>query len=286
MKDRARLYTYYGGKHRLIIEIMKCLPPGEFKVYLELFFGSGATFFALDEERYEKAVINDFDDGVAHLLRMLQTDGIGEEVLECLKHLKVDAIGFLNAKYAEKHYFCEVDDMTKAVMVYQLISQSFDSTRGSFRNDMDQNAYSRQIASGVPLAMEKLRGDVQIENRDATEIIQEYRDEAEAFFFLDPPYVASERKKGARDIYKKEMTDFEHAQMLCSVREIKGKAMICNYDNRLYDELLSGFGWNKYILKEISKPCTNRKDRQSERAVEIIWCNYEIEGREKLPMTK
>lgn len=277
MEDKARLYSYYGGKHRMIKEILEFIfSAGSFEVYLELFFGSGATFFALPPESYKKAVVNDLDDGVAHLLKMLQSKETGEELLERLKNLQVNEIAFRYAKYEERHHFTQVDDMTKAVMVYQLISQSFNATRGSFRKGMGQERYTRQIISGLPLAIERLRGNVQIENCNALELIEAYKDEEKAFFFLDPPYMGSTRKEGARSVYKKEMSVYQHAVFLSALVQIKGKAMVCNYSNALYDDILLGAGWNRYELKETTKPSANRRNRFSQSATEIVWCNYDV----------
>ena len=79
--------------------------------------------------------------------------------------------------------------------------------------------------------------------------------------YADPPYLHSTRKKY---LYKYEMTDNDHLEMLDVLIHHPGPVMISGYENDLYD----------FILKDWTKI---KKDAQAEggaKREECLWMNY------------
>ena len=72
----APLLTYYGGKARLVPQLLPLLP--KHTVYVEPYCGGGALFFAKPTPRVSNAdhyreVLNDHDEGLITLYRVCQT---------------------------------------------------------------------------------------------------------------------------------------------------------------------------------------------------------------------
>ncbi len=82
------------------------------------------------------------------------------------------------------------------------------------------------------------------------------------FIYLDPPYFPSTRKKR---IYKHEMTEEDHKDMLNCILKHPGPVMISGYDNQIYRDTLNGW---------IRQSCPARCEGGQLRT-EVIWMNYE-----------
>lgn len=108
-------------------------------------------------------------------------------------------------------------------------------------------------------AAERLRG-VQIENLPAMELIQRYNT-SDVFIYADPPYLHSTRKKY---LYKYEMTDNDHIEMLEALIAHPGLVMISGYENDLYNSMLRG--WRKIRKETLAEGGIKRE--------EVLWLNY------------
>lgn len=88
----------------------------------------------------------------------------------------------------------------------------------------------------VPKVCERLK-QAQIENIDAIELIKRY-DDTETLLYLDPPYPLKLREK---NMYKHEMADEQHEELLRGVLQSKSKVILSSYDNELYNDTLKGW---------------------------------------------
>lgn len=102
---------------------------------------------------------------------------------------------------------------------------------------------------------------VQIENMPAVELIKRYN-RPYVFIYCDPPYVLGTR---SGRIYKCEMSDDEHIELLIALKEHKGPVMISGYMNDIYSEMLK-----EWDVKTNKSNCEFGKT-----ATEVIWMNYE-----------
>ena len=273
MDSKARLYSYYGGKARLTKEICELLPE-KFDTYVEPFFGSGSVFFALEQDRYKKAVVNDIEEGIIHFLRTLVGEE-GEELVRQLKELDPDEYEFKTAKYLERLRYVRCSPIKKAIYVYITITQSYNCLRKNFRRGMNTERYQNQIAKGLPAAREKLQG-AEILQGDAYDVIMKYKDNPNAVLMIDSPYLPKTRT--APQSYYSELRESDHVRMLLAVRDAKAKCILCGYQEEhdgLYDRyLLSRPNWTAQILKEVAKPCANKRGNMGKKAEEWIWKNY------------
>jgi DNA adenine methylase len=111
------------------------------------------------------------------------------------------------------------------------------------------------------IALRLLR--VQIENREATQVIRLY-DGHDTLFYCDPPYVHSTR--GDAKAYRFEMNDDAHVELATVLNKIKGKAAVSGYRCDLMDALYKG--WRRADAP--AKKCHSIKTLRHE----ALWMNY------------
>lgn len=78
-------------------------------------------------------------------------------------------------------------------------------------------------------------------NRPLSSTLREWN--TQTLFYLDPPY-RFESRKGKRKLYKFELTDEQHTQLLQWAVKVKCMVAISHYPDPVYDELLNQ-GWRK-----------------------------------------
>lgn len=124
-------------------------------------------------------------------------------------------------------------------------------------------ALDKQIAT-VPNNVKsvKFTGSIR-EHLPAAELIKRY-DTPDVFIYADPPYLHGTRKNY---LYKKEMLDKQHEELLEVLVKHQGKVLLSGYENDLYSEVLSG--WKK--VKKETRAEGGRK------RIETLWMNYDIE---------
>lgn len=108
---------------------------------------------------------------------------------------------------------------------------------------------------------------VQIENRDAAEVIQTYGDSEDALIYCDPPYPHGSRSDGTTTTYRFEMTDEEHAELAEVLHDSEAKVAISSYRCDLTEELYGD--WNRIDVQKTAH--TSKESR-----VESLWLNYPI----------
>lgn len=108
----------------------------------------------------------------------------------------------------------------------------------------------------------RLKG-VQIENLPAIELIKRY-DTEDVFIYADPPYLHGTRKNY---LYRYEMNDSMHEDLLKELVRHPGKILLSGYDNDMYNDMLHK--WNK-----VQKSTRAEGGRAR---TETLWMNYDID---------
>lgn len=139
--------------------------------------------------------------------------------------------------------------------------------RNGFRSSQQSNSpYTTKAWNELPETLKqatKRLKNAQIENLSAIEIINRYNTD-DVFIYADPPYLLDTRKGY---LYKHEMTDEQHIELLKTLVKHPGKVMISGYENDLYNGILKG--WEK-----ARKNTTAEKGLQRQ---EVIWMNYKMD---------
>ena len=141
--------------------------------------------------------------------------------------------------------------------------------KNGFRSSQQKNSPQTaklwdEFPEVITIASERLKR-AQIENLPAIELINRYNTK-DVFIYADPPYLHGTRKGY---LYKHEMTNQEHVELLEVLLKNPGKVLLSGYDSELYNAMLSG--WNKVS-----------KDTQVENGLkrtEVLWMNYQLQMR-------
>lgn len=224
---------YPGGKWRIADWIISQFPAH--KVYCEPFFGSGGVFFNKTPSKLE--TINDIDGNVVNLFKVCR-----ERPAELAAVLELTP--WSRKEYKNCYDMTFGDEVERARRTVVRFHQSFgtsNSSLSSWRNVRTARgprvtAQWRELPQIVFNVCERLK-DAQIENIDALALIERYS-HPDTLLYIDPPYLQSIRK---RNLYKYEMKDSRHVELLELLKASKSKVCLSAYDNELYNDMLDGW---------------------------------------------
>lgn len=135
--------------------------------------------------------------------------------------------------------------------IYSLITRPHGFN--SVLNDLDAEVHKKLL--------QKYTG-VCVLNENAIDLLKNWRFIEDEFIFLDPPYHHSTRPN-AMELYKHEMTNDDHIQLLNAVQDLKCNIMIIHPKCDLYDSVLSS--WRKIEVKVRYHKKTS---------LEVLYMNY------------
>jgi 16S rRNA G966 N2-methylase RsmD len=123
--------------------------------------------------------------------------------------------------------------------------------------DADAGAVSNLRALDLP--------SVKVMLGDGVEFLKSYPWRGREFVYLDPPYVMSARRQ-SRPIYRCEMTDAQHVELLRTLQLIPPEVMvmISGYHSEMYARALSH--WRLVTFEAMT--------RGGRTATEHVWMNY------------
>lgn len=265
----------YGGKFSHLSFILPQLPKTH--EYIEPFGGSGAVL--INREPSPVETYNDINGDIVNFFKVLREQR--EELLE-----KISLTPFSRQelkKAVEEKGNDDLSDVERARLFFVRAGQ----TRSGLAQDATPGRWayckstSRRNMSGAVSRyhgrLEKLYDvadrlrRVQIENKDALEIIERY-DGEEALFYCDPPYPHEVR--GDTSSYGNEMDEDDHRELAEVLRNCEGKVAVSGYQCDLYEELFEDRGWNRVDAEE--KTMHTTKDTRQES----LWLNYEPPNRD------
>ena len=260
------LIRYHGAKFRIAHWIISQMP--NHVCYTEAF--GGAAGVLLQKPRSYAEVYNDLDGDIVNLFRVMRDSSSREKLIEQLVLTPYAREEFENA------WKSTTDDIERArrlIIRAQMGFGSAGATKGitGFRIDTKrQYGTAQSLWATYPeqLAMigQRLSG-VLIENRSAIQILKDH-DAETTLHYVDPPYVHDTRYAGAKTgrVYRHEMNDDQHAELLETLLGLKGMVMLSGYQSDLYDDVLTG--WKKLEIKaRISS------GRGTDTRTECLWMN-------------
>lgn len=261
---------WYGGKFSHLNWLLPLLP----KCYhfCEPFGGSAAVLLNRDPSPIE--TYNDIDGDVVTFFKVLRDKP--DELIEKLVFTPFSQEEFKEAY--EMRGRKDLPDIEKARLFFIRAEQvriglAQTSTAGRWawcrltsRRGMS-GAVSRWLnrIDALWAVAERLRR-VQIENRDAIEVIRRY-DSPETLFYLDPPYPHDSR--GDIRAYSYEMTEEDHKKLSELLHSVRAKVAISGYLSPLTQQLYDD--WTR-----IDAPPAIIHSAKEPR-VESLWINYRVE---------
>lgn len=241
---------WVGGKNRLKKHIIPLIPE-DTERYVEVFGGAGWVLFGKEQYPNQIEVFNDIDGNLINLYQQIKynCDELQKEV------------DWLQSRELFSEYRHQIEsnalltDIQRAARYLYIIKCSFGSTKSSFAtapknicNIIDKlQKYQKRLSKVI------------IENRDFESLVKTY-DRPKALFYLDPPYVETEKYYNA---FNFRISDHERLNAL--LRTIKGRFILsyndCDFIRELYKDyniisidrpnLLSSNTKNRNIFKKL-----------------------------------
>lgn len=260
LRKRGAIKTilkYPGAKNRIAGWICGFIPKHD--VYLEPFAGSLAIFFNKCPARIE--TLNDLDGDVVNYFQVLRENP--EQLAEQLRLTPFSRDEYNNSFIDNKNDTAIEKARKFAVKCWQGFGCSNHYRNGFRSSQQSSSPHCTKEWRGLPdrlIKASKRLLNAQIENLPATEIIQRYNT-PDVFIYADPPYLTGTRKS---NLYKHEMSDKDHEELLLLLLDHPGKVIISGYENDMYNNFLKG--WHKEHKRTQAETGTIR--------VETIWMNY------------
>jgi DNA adenine methylase len=235
------------------------------RIYVEPY--GGAASVLLQKAKSYAEVYNDLDGEVVNLFRVCRESST--ELLEAIKLTPFARDEFeLSYKETDDNVERARRTIIRSFMGFGSGLQSWQRT--GFRANSNRSGTTpakdwANFPDALECIIERLKGVV-IENRNGIEVMLSHDTET-TLHYLDPPYVKDTRYKGQKTkVYKHEMDDKDHSEILGTILNLKGMVVLSGYDNELYNDILKG--WSKVTRKAYAD---GAKDR-----VECLWLNDKV----------
>lgn len=279
-ENAGPVLRYPGSKHSLARRIVQMMP--RHRRYLEPFMGSAAVLLAKPRSRDE--IVNDRDDDIVNLFRILRDDALRAELVEAVEL----------TPYAEAELkvlggaATPTDDAVERARRF-LVRSWFDIAglrphghASSMRVPGPKTPQHRpasvwdKLPERISCAGRRLAG-VEVLSRDAISLIESQND-PRVLIYADPPYLHSTRQ--SKSYYRHEMTDCDHERLLYALRRHPGPVLLSGYDSALYRSELESTGWRRHEM-----PGRAQNIRPGDPAKkEIVWANPAASGHAGDPM--
>jgi DNA adenine methylase len=260
------LIRWAGGKGRQINDLLPLIPRS--RIYVEP-FGGGASLL-LNKERSEVEVYNDLDGALVNLFQVIREPDTFAEFERLISFMP-----YSREEFGRSLSFDGLaDPVRRAVAFYTVINQSISGKRLARKGDWARgrldNLAARWCERQEYLAFihERIR-HVQIESRDALDILQEW-DTDETTFYCDPPYVLETRSK--RKYYAIEPGDDYHRSLVDVLLNVRGAVVLSGYNHPVYQRLLDQGWWTDTYGTQATMEVVQEGGKKQPR-VEIVYRN-------------
>lgn len=251
---------YFGGKWRLAPWIISHFP--EHLCYVEPFAGGASVLLRKEASRSE--VLNDVDGEVVNFWTVLRTRT--EEFIR-----EVELTPF-SREEADLAYQVADDPLERARRLFIRSWQQRGGPRSQWKSGWRHSAGIGR--ANIPASdwsktdhLWNIAGrlkTVQIENDEASDVIERF-DREGTLFYVDPPYLPESRsKRWSKTAYKHEMTEQDHKALAEVLRGVKGSVIVSGYASPLYEDLYRG--WDRDEMETMADSHLG-----AVRRMEVLW---------------
>ncbi|TQR29373.1 DNA adenine methylase [Campylobacter sp. MIT 99-7217] len=219
--------------------------------YVEVFGGALSVLYQKSKSKQE--IINDINDELINLHKVIQTKPLS--LMNALQNLLISRKLF---EWIKNKQLSPRNDIEKAAFYYYLIAFSFASKGLHFSHT---KVRASAIYKDFKPFSKRLKG-VFIENKSFEYILKNYDDE-NTLFYLDPPYVNTEK------YYQNTSVFGEHELLAELLKGVRGKFMLSYNDNELIRELYKGF-----FIKELELRYTLNNKNKGKMSKELLIMNF------------
>lgn len=261
------ILRWHGGKWLLAPWIISHFPPH--RCYVEPYGGAWSVGFR--KPRAEAEVWNDLDDELVNLFAVMRDPAKGSALVSALRL----------TPFARREFFAAYEMSTDAVeRARRLIIRSFmghgsDGASGQYRTGFRANSNRSgstpavdwvNLPDSLELAIARAMGVV-LESRPALQVMSTH-DDVDTLHFVDPPYLHETRSRAHRradngGVYRHELNDADHTDLLRDLRDLRGMVVLCGYPSKLYDDALAD--WRRVERPALADGALPR--------TEVLWIN-------------
>ncbi len=279
---------WYGGKGHLVKELLKHEPPHETSV--EPFSGGASLLFAKKPATVE--VYNDAYGILVNFFRVLrwQPEPFRKLIELCpysrWEYERIKNILDFNIQYSLIAETLESGDsgcdVELAVEFFVRCRQCMSGDiRGGWSYGIKKNTVNKWLSAidKLPEVVQRLR-EVQVEYLSAIECIEKY-DTYGTFFYVDPPYMQSQRSKTK---YIVDLSSYGHQLLLEKLLSVQGMVLLSGYHNPFYDKELES--WYSRDIEVVSQATPTTRGtkllgegalKKNQKRVEVLWWNEQLE---------
>ena len=284
------------GNKTAILHILYALFPLSYGRFIDVFGGSGSVLLGKPTvDAFE--VYNDYDRNLVNLFHCMKdrTMAMIRELGFCHLNSREDFIAirrFFHHEQFDDRYFSEECKMTE-IMLPPLQAEEIKEVRRRMTEDYDirraamflkllrysyassEKSYASQpfdirCLFGLIRQLEDRMANVVVENQDFETLIRHY-DRPDAFFYLDPPYYATE------DMYDGGFGREDHRRLRNVLGDIKGRFLLSYNDCPEIRTLYDG-----YSLFDFSRAHSMAQRYEPGREFkELLIANYDYTERER-----
>jgi len=272
---------WYGGKGILARKIVKLLPKTA-RIYVEPYCGGASVFWHLPKP-FPVEVLNDLDERIVTLFRVMQDKEKGKDLIHRLRWTPYSYSEFAKAVQIVNEW--QSDEITLAWAFFVTQTMGFSGvarTPGRWGRAFKSVGGMSMRTSGWRNRIKLLSWwhdrltRVQIDCRDALEVIA-YWDTEDTVFYIDPPYIADTRVD--KKVYQHEADKTHHEKLVDLLLQLKGQAVVSGYDHELYRRLEEA-GWQREEIETVCSAAARTREtgiqgagaaRKRVPRVEILW---------------
>lgn len=261
------ILRWHGGKWLLAPWIISHF--GKHRVYVEPFGGAWSVGFR--KPRAEAEVWNDLDGELVNLFSVLRSPARATKLIDALRLTPFAREEFNQAYFPARSGV----ERARRLIVRSFMGHGSDGASGVYRTGFRANSNRSgstpavdwiNLPDSLDLAVERL-GGVVIESRPAIDVMRQH-DSAGTLHYVDPPYLHETRSRTHRrtdngGVYRHELSDEEHLQLLAALCELRGMVVLSGYPSQLYDAALPG--WKRIERAALADGALKR--------TEVLWLN-------------
>ncbi len=234
--------------------------------YTECF--GGAAGVLIQKPRAYAEVYNDLDGDIVNLFKVLRSDSKRTKLIEQLVLTPYARDEF---ELAWESTADEVERARRVIIRAQMGFGSAGATKGitGFRIDTKRAYGTAQslwatYPENLAFIGQRLSG-VLIENRPGIQVLKDH-DGSDTLHYVDPPYVHDTRYSGAKSgrIYRHEMSDQDHEELLKVLLELEGKVIVSGYPSEIYNDYLANW-------KRVETTARISSGRGTDTRTECLW---------------
>ncbi len=257
--------SYYGGKTNMLKEILPRIP--KHKLYTEVFFGSGAVFFAKVPTAQE--VINDQNHQVINFFEQVKVN------FTLLKQ-KIEATLFSRASYKVAQTMWNLPQLFSPVQrAWAFFVGCNMGFAGNINGGWGYDKFGKRAGTFLnkiirfdPSIVERLN-PVTVECNDAVKVLEVY-DSSNAFHYIDPPYVNT--NQGHYIGY----TQDDYKRLLDALSRAKGKFLLSSFPSDILDQYIEKNGWYSVSFEKALAASKSVNGKTKPKKTEVLTANYLI----------